>query len=187
MRRLVLCGLLSLLSACGVTVELQTDPIFAIIPITSVGLDNYAEVAVDLPSASRGDIVVEEVSADLVLINRSSASTIALSLRVSKTGQATPVMPILFGSLKPEYYDQAVTLIPPTSIGPGETLPMHVDATAVEALLNEPRLYLIAANAVTEQGPGELGVRLEIQNARLHALVSKSLRSAGGAVDLIGL
>lgn len=188
MRRLLLCGVLPLLAtACGVEVEVQTDPISATIPITSIGVDNYAEVAVDLPSASRGDIQVKEISADVVIVNRSSASTITLSLRVSGEGKATPDSPLVFGPVKPAYYDKAIELIPPTSFAPGASTPMHVDATALKVLLDEPRLYFIATNTVSRQGLGELGLKLELQNARLHAVVTKSLQSANGAVDLTGL
>lgn len=188
MNRLLLCGVLPLLaSACGVEVEVQTSPISASIPITSVGVDNYAEVAVDLPTASRGDIQVKEISADVIVNNASSASTITLSLRVSGEGQATPDVPRVYGPLKPSYYDKAIVLVPPTDFAPGASTPIHVDATAVKTLINLPRIYLLATNTVSKQGIGELGLKLNLKDARLHAVVTKSLQSANGAVDLTGL
>jgi len=191
MRHLLFLGALLLLgSACGVEVQIQTDPISQAIPVTSVGLDTYAEVAVDLPSASAGDITIEELTADLFVNNASKASTMTFSLRLlTNGGQATPSVPVFYtASNKPSYFDQAQVVFPAKSYAPATRTQEHLDVTQLKTILGARRIWLIVGNTISKLGIGEvLPAELRLEDVRLNARVNKSLQSASGGLDLTGL
>jgi hypothetical protein len=190
-KTLVLCGAsLLLCSACGVSVEVKTDPLpDQKIPVTSIGLATYAEVAVDLPGVSLGDIQVQDLSADLDVANTSGASTMTVSVRVSTQGTATPGTPFLFSeAAKPPYFNQAVVVLPPTPFPANKTTHQHINATSLTALINQPRLWIIVSNTVTQVGIGDaLPLELDLKNTTVHAAVSKSLAGLNGMTDLAGM
>ncbi len=191
MNRAPLFALALLAASCGVAVEVQTDPTSVDIPVTSVGTNVYAEVAVDIPSASLGDIVVEELSGDLAIRNLTKETTMNLSLRITTVGDATPEVPRFYSEANlPKGFNQSIVLVQPKSYAPGTSTPEHIslDPNARKLLLSTRRIYLIVSNTVTRAGIGDLPpYNIRLENATLHARVSKSLQSATGGLDLTGL
>jgi hypothetical protein len=191
LKRVTLCALALLATSCGVAVEVRTDPTSVDIPVTSVGSNFYAEVAVDIPAASLGDIVVEELDGDLFIRNLTNRTTMNLSLMISTRGTATPGTPFFFTEInKPAYVNQAIVLVPQKAYGPNSRTAERIvlDANARRLLLSTRRIYLIVSNTVTSAGIGDVPpFNLRLEDATLHARVSKSLQSANGALDLSGL
>jgi len=177
------------LLACAPVVQVQTDPISQSIPVTSVGLQSYVELAIDLPPQSQGDVEVDDVSADLQVQNGSRASGMLLELRVSLTGTATSKTPFAFTELnRPSYFPTSVALLGPKTYAAGTTTPEHVVGNALIPAIGKPTLWLIVSNTVNSVGLGDaLPLQVNLQNIVLHAKVTKSLAGAGGGLETTGL
>jgi hypothetical protein len=177
------------LLACAPVVEVQTDPITQSVPVTSVGLQSYVELAIDLPPQSQGDVQVNDVTADLQVQNGSRASNMLLELRVSLTGTATPDVPFAFTELnRPAYYPGSVALLGPKTYAGGTTTPEHVQGAALIPAIGKPRLWLIVSNTVNSVGFGDaLPLQVNLKDIVVHAVVTKSLAGAGGGLETTGI
>ena len=178
-----------LLLACAPVVEVQTEPINQSIPVTSVGLQSYAEIAIDLPPQSQGDVQVNDVTADVQIQNASRASSMLLELRVSLTGTATPQVPFAFTELnRPAYFASSVALLGPKTYAAGSTTPEHVQGAALIPAIGKPRLWLIVSNTVNSVGLGDaLPLQADLKQIVVHAVVTKSLAGAGGGLETTGI
>lgn len=177
------------LLACAPVVEVQTDPISQSIPVTSVGLQSYVEIAVDLPPQSQGDVQVNDVTADLQVQNASRASSMLLELRVSLAGTATPNVPFAFTELnRPSYFPSSVALLGPKTYAAGSLTPEHVQGAALIPAIGKPRLWLIVSNTVNSVGFGDaLPLQADLKQIVVHAVVTKSLAGAGGGLETTGM
>lgn len=176
-------------AACAPVVEVQTDPLSETIPVTSVGLQSYVEIAIDLPPQSQGDVQVNDVTADLQVHNASRASNMLLELRVSLTGTATPQVPFAFTELnRPAYFPSSVALLGPKTYAAGTTTPEHVQGAGLIPAIGKPRLWLIVSNTVNSVGLGDaLPLQANLNEVVVHAVVTKSLAGAGGGLETTGL
>jgi hypothetical protein len=177
------------LLACAPVVEVQTDPVEEAIPVTSVGLQSYVELAIDLPPQSQGDVRVDDVTADLQVQNTARASNMLLELRVSLTGTATPDVPFAFTELnRPAYFASSVALLGPKTYAAGTTTPEHIEGAALIPAIGKPRLWLIVSNTVNNVGLGDaLPLQAALKEVILHAVVTKSLAGAGGGLETTGI
>ncbi|HEY8210526.1 MAG TPA: hypothetical protein VIG99_23750 [Myxococcaceae bacterium] len=184
-------ALAALLAAgCAPMVEVQTEPISQTIPITSVGLQSYVELAIDLPPQSQGDVHVENVTADLQVHNASRATNMLLELRVSLSGTATPEVPFPFTQAnRPSYFAESVALLGPKVYDGGTTTQEHIEGAGLIPAIGKPRLWLIVSNTVTSIGLGDSlsSLQLNLNQVVLHAVVTKSLAGAGGGLETTGL
>lgn len=182
----------ALLAAAGCTpvVEVQTDPVSQSIPVTSVGVQSYVELAIDLPPQSQGDVHVEDVYADLQVLNASRATNMLLELRVSLTGNAKPQVPFAFTEVnRPPYFATSVALLGPKSYAGGTTTPERIQGAGLIPAIGKPTLWLIVSNTVTSVGLGDSisSLQLNLNQVVLHAVVTKSLAGAGGGLETTGL
>jgi hypothetical protein len=184
-----LLALVPLVAACAPVVEVQTDPINQSISVTSVGLQSYVEIAIDLPPQSQGDVEVNDVTADVQVQNGSRASSMLLELRVSLTGTATPQVPVIFTELnRPSYFASSVALLGPKTYAAGTTTPEHVQGAALIPAIGKPTLWLIVSNTVNSVGLGDaLPLQVDLKQIVVHAVVTKSLAGAGGGLETTGL
>lgn len=193
MNRAALLCFVSLLSACSAEVEVQTEPTNVSIPVTSIGVPAYAEVAIDLPEEAQAqakNLTVEDVSADLVVVNPSKGLSLKVSARLSLEGQATPDKPVLYSDANlPPYFAKATVLLEPKTYGPGAQVPETIGGPALVQAIGRPRIWLIVSNTVTRVGintdPVAPDIRLE--NITLHATVMKDFPGLGGALEVGGL
>ena len=176
-------------AACAPVVEVQTDPVSQSIPVTSLGVQSYVELAIDLPPQSQGDVEVENVSADLQIHNSSRASTMLLELRVSLQGTATPGVPFVFTEVnRPAYYAGAIPVLGPRSYNANSTTPEHIDATPLAQAIGRPRIWLIVSNTITSLGLGDvLPLQANLNQIVVRAVVTKSLAGAGGGIEATGM
>jgi hypothetical protein len=190
MLRRALALALSLLAAgCTATVEVQTTPMSVAVPITSIGVSSYAEIAVDIPAHSQGDVTIERLVGTGQVANPSGATTLSFSLRVSTTGTAIPGSPVLYTqATAPSYFATAAVLVPETAFPPGSTTPLHVASPALVEAVRQPRIYLIAGNTAPLLGLGDvLPLELDLNDVTFDVLATKGLGGLGGAQELIGL
>lgn len=190
MRALAFLGLAASLGlACAPVVEVQTDPISQAIPVTSITLPSYVEIAIDLPPESQGDIHVEDVFADLTVRNPSRATSMRFSARVSLQGTATPETPFLFTeATKPSYFAQSVVVLGDKTYAANSSTPERLLGAPLIPALGKPRMWLIISNTVTSVGLGDvLPLEIRLENIVLHAVVTKSLAGVSGGLDTTGL
>ena len=184
----LLCSLL--LSACSAEVAVETPPQSAAIPITSIGDPVYAEVAVDLPPETQGlDVLVKDVHATLTMVNPSQAFTLDTSVRLSFTGTATPDKPVLYSEQnKPAYYASAEELMARRSFAPNSRTPVTLSSPGLVKVIGKERIWIIVSNTVTRATiGGVLPLEIQLQDAVLHATVSKSFHGLEGALGVGGL
>lgn len=176
-------------AACAPVVEVQTDPLSQAIPVTSLGLQTFVELAIELPPQSQGDVQVDDVYADLQVHNASRATSMLLELRVSLEGTAKPEAPFAFTELnKPAYFSRSVALLGPKSYAAGATVPEHVAGAALIPAIGKPVLWLIVSNTVNNVGLGDvLPLQVSLNQVVLHAVVTKSLAGIGGGLETTGL
>lgn len=178
------------LSACSADIEVQTDPFDQSVPVTSVAVPAYAEVAIDIPSEAQGvPVTVDEISADLSVVNPLKATSLQVSARLSFTGTATPQTPYLFTELnKPPYFAQSLVLLPSQTFGPASTTPVHITNPALKDAIHYSRIWLIVSNTVTNTGFGDtLPFQVDLKGITLHALVTKDFSGLQGGEALGGL
>lgn len=185
---------LTLLAGCGVTVEVQTDPISQAIPVTSLRLDTFAEIAVDIPPEARGDIIIRQISGDVTIVNPASSTDMNLSLRLSTQGTATPDTPYLFTAAnKPAYFDSAIALLGPKVYTRNSRTPERVpgrteDIAAFASAVRHERIWLIVGNTITSLGLGELlPQEIRLEGLVVHVVVDKSLQGLSNGMDVAGL
>jgi hypothetical protein len=184
----LLCALL--LSACSAEVAVETPPQSQAIPVTSIGDPVYAEVAVDLPPETQGlDVIVKDVHATLTMVNPSQAFTLDTSVRLSFTGTAEPNKPILYSEQnKPAYYASAEELMPRRSFAPNSRTPVTLSSPGLVKVIGKERIWIIVSNTVTRATiGGVLPLEIQLQDAVLHATVSKSFNGLEGALGVGGL
>lgn len=188
MKTIALLTVLSL-CGCGGDVLAQTDPVTQDIPVTSVGLDAYAEIALDMPSETQGTVQIQKVAIDTDVVNSSGATTMKLTVLLSAHGTAMPGAPVLFTAQnKPPEFATAVNILGPKSYAPASHTAEHVESTQLAAIVQQPRLWIIVGNTVTQAGIGDgLPLKLTLSNLILTAHVSKSFQGLGAAVDVSGL
>ncbi|HVE85244.1 MAG TPA: hypothetical protein VND93_20470 [Myxococcales bacterium] len=176
-------------AACAPVVQVQTDPVNQSIPVTSVGVQAYVEVAIDLPPESQGDVLVNQALLDVQVQNASRSAKMLVELRASLQGTATPETPYAFTEAnRPAYFANSIAVLAPKSYDAGATVQEHVDATPLRDAIGKPRLWLIVANTVTSVGFGEVfPLQINLNQIILHATVTKSLAGAGGALETTGM
>jgi hypothetical protein len=182
----------SLALGCAPIVEVQTDPQSQSIPVTSLGVESYVEIAIDLPPQSQGaleDIDVQEVWADLQVHNPSNSTSMLFSFRVSLQGTATPQTPYVFTAVsRPSYFNAATVLLGPKTYAAGSTTTERITGTSLVPALGRPRIWLIVSNTVNNLGLGEvLPLEIRLQNMVVHAVVQKSLGGLSGGLGPTGL
>lgn len=184
----LLCPLL--LAACSAEVAVQTEPMSATIPITSVLKPTFVEVAVDLPPETQGlDVTVNDVGAVLTVVNPSQAFTLETSARLSLTGSATPDSPVFYTENNlPPYYATAEVLLPPSTFKPNTKTPVTIDSPTLAKAIGKKRLWVIVSNTVTSASiGGALPLEIQLQNIVLHAEVTKPFRGLDGLLGVGGL
>ena len=184
---LALCSSLAL-AACAPVVEVETEPIALTIPVTSVGLQAYVELAIDMPPQSQGDVRVEDVFADLQVHNASRASDMLIELRVGVQGTATPGTPFAFTQAnRPPYFSSSVAVLSKTYAA-GRTVSERIFGAPLIPIIGEPRIWLIVSNTVTSVGLGDvLPLQADLNQVVLHAVVTKSLAGVGGGLEATGM
>jgi hypothetical protein len=187
-------AVLLLLCACSVEVDVATPPATQAVPVTSYGVPVYAEVAVDLPEESQGDIItVTHVALRGQVVNPAQSTRMELELRlVSATdeGTATPETPFLFTQLnRPAYYQNAAVLLGPTVYAPGTSTPFAITDPALVAVVGQPRLWLIVRNTASATGlvGDPFPLELKLEDMVLEAQVVKSFEGLSGAQGVLGL
>jgi hypothetical protein len=175
-----------LLSACSAEVDVQTEPFTQAVPVTSIGVPVYFEVAIDLPEEAQGtDLTVRDVSADLVVVNPARGVTMEASARLSLRGTATPDSPYPFTNAnRPAYFEQATVLLAPRTFRPGERVPVRIEGTALTQAI-----WLIVSNTITNLalGADTPPVEIRMENIVLRATVEKDFPGLGGALEVGGL
>lgn len=185
---------LALLAGCGVTVGVQTDPVSQAIPVTSLRLDTFAEIAVDIPPEARGDITIRQISGQVTIVNPAPGTDMNLSLRVSTQGTAKPDMPYAFTALnKPAYFDSAISLIAPKVYTRNsrtvEPIPTRTeDIAAFASAVRNERIWLIVGNTITNVGLGDaLPLEIRLEGLVVKVVVDKSLQGLSNGMDVAGL
>lgn len=193
MNRAALLCFASLLSACSAVVDVQTEPTQVEIPITSIGVPAYAEVAIDLPQEAQAqakNLTVDDVSADLVVVNPSKGLSLKVSARLSLEGKATPNKPELYSDANlPPYFSKAAVLLPERTYGPGARVPESITGPALVQAIGRPRIWVIVSNTVArvDLNPDTVMPKIRLENITLHATVTKDFPGLGGALEVGGL
>jgi hypothetical protein len=194
MPRALFASCLLFLSACSAEIAIETEPFDQVVPVTSVLQPVYAEVALDLPEESVNtedlDIVVEEVSATLTLVNPSPTLTLRTSARLSFTGTATPEEPELYTDLnRPAYYDTAAEILPARDFAPNTRTAVRIDTPALKEAVGRRRVWLIVSNTVVRSGIGtpQLPVSIRLEDIVFQALLTKPFPGLGGLLEVGGL
>jgi hypothetical protein len=179
-----------MLSACSAEITVQTEPTEQSVPVTSLLEPVYAEVAIDVPNEAVGDVIVDEISVDLTVVNPTRALTLETGVRLSLTGQATPDSTVLYTNTNlPAYFNQASILLPTQSFAPGEHKPFTIKDPVLVKAAGKPRIWLIVNNTVKRVGIGSdtLPVNILLQNIVFHATVTKPFKGVGGAMEVGGM
>ncbi|MCP3139732.1 hypothetical protein [Pyxidicoccus xibeiensis] len=194
MTRALLASCLLLLSACSAEIVVQTEPFDQTVPVTSVLQPVYAEVALDLPEETVNtqdlDIIVDEVSATLTVVNPSPTLTLRTSARLSFTGTATPEQPRTYTDLdRPNYYNTAVEVLPVRDFLPNTRTAVVVDTPALKQAIGRRRVWFIVSNTVVRSGIGtpQLPVSIQLEDIVFQAVITKPFPGLGGALEVGGL
>jgi hypothetical protein len=178
------------LTGCGVELEVATSPVSQTVPVTAVGVEGYVELPFDVPKEAQGDIVIEEVGADVTVVNASHGTTMTFTVRVSDRGTATSATaPYVFTeNNKPAYFNSAAVVLPPTPFAAGTSTPQHIASAALAQYLKSPRLWIIVGNRISTLGVGDLPpLELALNNLVLHAKLKKSFLGLAPAGEAAGL
>jgi hypothetical protein len=184
-----------LLSACSAEVFVETEPLDPItVPVTSLLQPVYAEVAIDIPPEAQGlDIIVEQITADLTVVNPTQTLTLEAGARLSLEGQATPDKPVLYtNSNLPAYFSKAAVLLATQDFAPQSRKPVTIDSkdtpTLVQAAGKE-RIWIIVNNTVKRLGIGTETppVNILLEDIILRARVTKPFPGIGGGMEVGGM
>jgi hypothetical protein len=190
MNRLLLPFVL-LLSACSAEVFVETEPIRQTVPVTSLLVPVYAEVAIDIPPEAQGlDVIVQEISADLTVVNPTRALTLEAEARLSLEGQATPEEPKLYTSTTlPAYFAAAEVLLPKRDFAPGSRTPFTIDNPVLVQAAGKKRIWIIVNNTVkgTLIGTDPPPWNILLENIVFRARVTKPFPGIGGGMEVGGL
>jgi hypothetical protein len=180
-----------LLSACSAEVFVETEPFNQSVPVTSLLQPVYVEVAIDVPPEAQGlDIVVQEISADLTVVNPTTALTLEAGARLSLEGEATPDKPVFYtNSNLPAYFNKAAVLLPTRDFAPQSRTPFTIDNPVLVQAAGKERIYLIVNNTVKRLGIGTdtLPVNILLENIVFRARVTKPFPGIGGGMEVGGL
>ncbi|SEU34349.1 hypothetical protein [Stigmatella erecta] len=187
---LLLASLLTL-TACSAEVDVATEPIDQSIPLTSLLEPVYLEIALDLPEESQGDVTVQAVAADLTVVNPTRALTLALGIRLSLEGRATPGSPVPYTDRNlPAYFPRASVVLPTQDFAPGARMPVHTENPVLQQALGKPRIWIIVNNTVRKVGLGgadTLPVNIRLEDIVFSATVTKPFPGVGGGLEVGGL
>lgn len=194
MKRALFASCFLLLSSCSAEIFIQTEPFDQVVPVTSLIQPVYAEVALDLPEESVNtedlDIIVEEVSATLTVVNPSPTLTLRTSARLSFTGTATPDEPELYTDAnRPAYYNTAAEILPVRDFAPNSRTAVRIDTPALKQAIGRRRVWFIVSNTVVRSGLGTptFPVNIQLEDIVFQALVTKPFPGLGGALEVGGL
>lgn len=188
LRALFPCVLL--LTACSAEVAVTTEPFDQTVPVTSLLEPVYAEVAIDVPNEAVGDVIVQEISANLTVVNPTRALTLEAGARLSLNGQAKPDEPVFYTNNNlPPYFTKASVLLPTQSFMPGESRSILINDPVLKQAAGAPRIWLIVNNTVKRVGVGTdtLPVNILLKDITFHAVVTKPFPNVGGALEIGGL
>ncbi|WP_224368996.1 hypothetical protein [Hyalangium versicolor] len=187
-RALFICLLLC--SACSAEISVETEPFNQKVPVTSLLEPVYAEVAIDVPDEAVGDVIVDEISADLTVVNPAKALTLETGVRLSLSGKATPEDPVLYTNTNlPAYFNTASILLPTQAFAPGQSKPFTIKDPVLVKAAGKPRIWLIVNNTVKRVGLGTDTLPLDIllQNIVFRATVTKPFNGVAGGLEVGGL
>jgi hypothetical protein len=195
MTRALFVSCLLLLSACSAEIEIQTEPLKpVVVPVTSILQPVYAEVALDLPEEAVNtqdlNIIVEQVSATLTVVNPSTTVTLRTSARLSFTGTAIPGQPKLYTDIdRPAYYNTAAEILPVRDFAPNTRTPVTIDTPALKEAIGRRRVWVIVSNTVVRSGIGApvVPVNIRLEDVVFRALITKPFPGLGGALEVGGL
>jgi hypothetical protein len=179
-----------LLTACSAEVAVTTEPFDQTVPVTSLLEPVYAEVAIDVPNEAVGDVIVEDISADLTVVNPTRSLTLETGARLSLTGRATPDEPVLYTNNNlPAYFNTASILLPTQAFAPGESKAITIKDPVLKQAAGKPRIWLIVNNTVKRLGIGTdtLPVNILLKDITFHAVVTKPFPNVGGGLEVGGL
>jgi hypothetical protein len=179
-----------LLTACSAEVAVETDPFNQTVPVTSLLEPVYAEVAIDVPNEAVGDVIIQEISASLTVVNPTRSLTLKAGARLSLEGKATPDQPLLYtNSNLPAYFARATELLPTQAFAPGEHKPVNITGNVLVEAAGKPRIWIIVNNTVEKVGIGTdtLPVNILLENIIFRATVTKPFPGVGGALEVGGL
>lgn len=190
MSRSLLCCLL-LLTACSAEVDVEVESEDQAIPVTSLLEPVYAEVAIDLPAEAQGDVIVQDVSAALTVVNPTTSLTLEAGIRLSLEGKATPEKIELYTNQNlPAYFNRAAVLVPTQSFAPGSRTPVRIgQEPALVRAVGSKRIWIIVNNTVRRLGIGTdpLPVNILLEDIILRATVTKPFEGVGGGLEVGGL
>jgi|GEM_PF-1279314 hypothetical protein len=195
MTRALFVSCVLLLSACSAEIAVQTEPLARVpVPVNSVLQPAYAEVALDLPEETVNtqdlNIIVEQVSATLTVVNPSSTLTLRTSARLSFTGTATPQRVRVYTDVdRPAYYDTAAEILPVRDYSPNTRTAVRIDTPALKEAIGKRRVWLIVSNTVVRSGIGtpQFPVNILLEDIVFQALLTKPFPGLGGALEVGGL
>ena len=180
-----------LLSACSAEVFVESEPISQTVPVTSLLQPVYAEVAIDIPPEAQGlDVIVQEISADLTVVNPTRSLTLEAGARLSLEGQATPEEPVLYTNTNlPAYFNRAAQLLATQDFAPQSRTPFTIDNPVLVQAAGKPRIWIIVNNTVKRVGIGTdtLPVNILLENIVFRARVTKPFPGIGGGMEVGGL
>ncbi len=181
-----------LASGCSAEIEVQTTPVDLSIPVTSIGLDGFAELAIPMPEEARGSITVISVEGEAFAVNTSDGTTLQFQLYVlpfGVRGTATAETPFLFTEANPPaYFPQALPLVAPTTFGPGSRTAQTITNPQLAAAVRQETMWLVAANTVSSVGLGDvLPLQLQLEGLTFKVIVTKSFEGSAGGMDVLGL
>lgn len=183
-----------LLSACSAEVFVESEPIDQAVPVTSLLQPVYAEVAIDIPPEAQGlDIIVQEITADLTVVNPTQSLTLEAGARLSLEGQATPDAPVLYTNNNlPAYFARAAVLLPTQDFAPQSRRPVTIDSKDTPTLVQaagKPRIWIIVNNTVKRLGVGSdtLPVNILLEDIIFRARVTKPFPGIGGGMEVGGM
>ncbi|MFP2910168.1 hypothetical protein ACLESD_35050 [Pyxidicoccus sp. 3LFB2] len=192
--RALFAACLVLLASCSAEIVIETEPFDQVVPVTSVLQPVYAEVALDLPEESVNtqdlDIIVEQVSATLTVVNPSPTLTLRTSARLSFTGTATPEDPEVYTNVNlPAYYNTAAEILPVRDFAPNTRTEVRIDTPALKEAIGRRRVWFIVSNTVVRSGIGtpQLPVSIRLEDIVFQALLTKPFPGLGGALEVGGL
>lgn len=191
-RRLFAAAAAALCAACTAEVEVQTTPQDLTIPVTSVGLDAFAELAIEMPEEARGVITVQSVRGTATAINPATGTTLRFQLYVLPAGvqgTATPDTPYLFTeSTAPSYFDRLLPLASERTFAPDSETALVIENTGLVQAVAQPMIWLVASNTVQSVAFGDLlPLELQLEGLSFNVVVTKSFETSGNAIDLVGL
>jgi len=195
MNRILFACVPLLLTACSAEVFVETEPIDQAVPVTSLLQPVYAEVAIDVPPEAQGlDIIVQQITADLTVVNPTQALTLEAGVRLSLEGQATPEEPKLYTSnTLPEYFTRASVLLPTQNFAPQSSKAVTIDSAQTPALVQaagKERIWIIVNNTVKQVGigaPPPFPVTILLEDIIFRAHVTKPFPGIGGGLEVGGL